>query len=211
MAKKHSAPPGLDYDPITGDNPNISYGTVLADAGKDKARRTLTDVIFRRFYPTERPDDPQTPWVNPTADRWEVLLPRGAPDALADPHYLAQAYHHGAGDKIQHLATIVSLRFPEADALPMPGLRLHEAWFLATGFGRRLAAAFEVAAVAVMHVPGRSWGLGHPHVHLILPCRRIQPATQFSTFVKPLIEPEEGRAYVDQAWRAWREEAGYGE
>ena len=46
-AKKHKAPPGCDYDPIAGDDPNISYGTARSGSGKTK--RTLADVIVKRW------------------------------------------------------------------------------------------------------------------------------------------------------------------
>lgn len=207
MAKKHKAPPGLDYDPVTGSNSNISYGTVEAQAGPDLPRRALEDVILRRLYPTER-QDAGSPWRNPTAERWDVLLPKGAPDELSDPQTLCRAYHHKAGDKIQHLATVISIRFPETEIVP-PHMRLHEVWELSRGFGLHLCSKLDVAVVAVMHVPGRSWGLGAPHVHLITPCRVVRPSAGFSTFAMTLINPEEGRSLIDEEWRAYRKGAGY--
>ena len=39
--RKHNAPPGLDYDPITGEEQNISYGVVGADAGQSQPRRRM--------------------------------------------------------------------------------------------------------------------------------------------------------------------------
>lgn len=208
--KKHQAPPGCDYEPICGENPNVSYGVVLADTGEKGVQRTLTDVLFRRYYPTERPSDPHQPWTDPTADKTEVIPPRGAPNAFWDPQYLANAYHLRAEGKIRHLAAIVTIRFPEVDAVPAT-LMLHEAWFLATGLARRISGMLTVAVVATMHVPGRSWGLNPPHCHLIIPCRTILPGTGFSTFVKPLIEPEVGRPLIDAEWAKWRKESGYGD
>jgi hypothetical protein len=205
--KKHNAPPGLDYAPITGENPDLSYGTVQADAGAGQPRRRLEDVIVRRLYPTERPGS-DAPWDNPTAEEWDVLLPKGAPDELRDPQQLCRAYHLKAGDKIQHLATVISLRFAETEAVP-PRMRLHEAWELSRGFGLHLCGKLEVAVVAAMHVPGRSWGLGVPHTHLICPCRVIRSSTGFSTFTLPLINPDEGRPLIDAEWKAYRKEAGY--
>jgi hypothetical protein len=206
--KTHSAPPGIDYSPITGENPNVSYGTVEAGGGKAGPRRRLDDVVFPRLYPTERPD-PSLPWADPTAEDWDVLLPRGAPDDFRDPQQLCRAYHYKAGDKIQHLATIISLRFPETEMVPAQ-MHLHEAWELSRGFGVHLCNMLDVAIVAVMHVPGRSWGLGPPHTHLISPCRVIR-GTGFSTFAMTLINADEGRPLIDAEWQAWREAAGYGE
>ena len=74
--RKHNAPPGLEYDPITGEEQNISYGGVGADAGQSQPRRRLEDVSGRRRYPTDRPAV-GTKWNDPTAERGDVLLPRG--------------------------------------------------------------------------------------------------------------------------------------
>ncbi len=207
--KKHNAPPGLDYSPISGDDPNISYGTVESDAGPGKPPRRLEDVVFPRLYPIDRPNQ-QLPWTNPTAEEGEVLLARGAPDELRDPRRLCEAYHRGAGEKIQHLATIISIRFPEAEAAP-PRLMLHDAWELSRGFGLHLCRFLGVAIVACMHVPARSWGLGVPHVHLVAPCRVVRPGSGFSTFAMPLINPDEGRPLIDAEWKLYRKAAGYDE
>ena len=211
VIRKHNAPPGCDYDPVTGENPNISYGTVEALEGRDGERRTLANVICKRLYPTDPPTDPSLPWDSPTADKFEPVLPRGASDAFEDPRYLAKAYHVGAGHRIQHLATIVTLRFPEIEACyPDASMKLHEAWFLAHGFARRLVDQLKIAALVIRHIPGRSWGIGMPHCHLILPCRSLSGAG-FSTFVPVLIDHEIGRPLVDREWRDWRVEAGYAE
>lgn len=208
VVKKHNSPPGLDYAPIGGDNPDISYGTVEADAGQGKLPRRLEDVVFPRLYPVERPD-PQLPWIKPTAAEHEVLLGKGVPDELRDPKRLCDAYHLGAGEKIHHLATIVSIRFPEAELAP-PRLMLHDAWELSRGFGVHLCNTLGVAVVACMHVPARSWGLGVPHVHLICPCRVVRPGTGFSTFAMSLINAEQGRPLIDTQWKLHREAFGYG-
>ena len=47
--RKHNAPPGLDYDPITGEEQNISYGVVGADGiGADLHR--AGGVAFDRIH-----------------------------------------------------------------------------------------------------------------------------------------------------------------
>lgn len=209
MAKKHNAPPGCDYDPVAGADPNISYGTVRADRGKGK--RTLADVIFRRLFPVDRPSDPESPWPTPTCHEHTILLPRGASDHLAEYQTLAREYHASNGDAIDHLATLITLRFPDADVVPPTGpSRLHEIWDLCRGFGGKIRDDFKVAVLPIFHVPGRNWGLGCPHVHLICPVRVIRPATGFSTFVLQLIDAEQGRSYVDEEWKNWRQQAGYG-
>ena len=115
--RKHNAPPGLDYDPITGEEQNISYGVVGADAGQSQPRRRLEDVIGRRLYPTDRPAV-GTKWNDPTAERWDVLLPRGAPDEFRDPQRMCEAFHINDDGAIKHLAAVMTLKFPEADSIP---------------------------------------------------------------------------------------------
>src|SRR5690606_34216057 len=75
--------------------------------------------------------------------------------------------------------------------------------------GGKLRDDLRLAVVPIFHVPGKNWGLGCPHVHLICPVRVILPATGFSTFALQLINPDEGRPYIDEEWKRWREAAGY--
>lgn len=63
IAKKHNAPPGHDYDPISGEDANVSYGTVRSVSGQGK--RTLADVIVKRLSPVDRPQEPAAPWPTP--------------------------------------------------------------------------------------------------------------------------------------------------
>jgi hypothetical protein len=210
MVKKHNAPPGCDYDPVVGADANTSYGTVRA--GDGKTRRSLADVIVKRLFPVDRPTDPVADWPAPTCHAHDILLPRGAPDYLADYRTLAREYHAHSGDAIDHLATIITFRFPDVDAVPSRGpARLHDIWELCRGFGGKLRDDLQVAVLPVFHVPGKNWGLGCPHVHLICPVRVIRPATGFSIFVPQLINAEQGRSYIDAEWKTWCEEAGYGD
>lgn len=207
MAKKHKAPPGLDYDPVSGENPDVSFGVVKAEAGEGLPRRMLADVLFKRAFPTDKLD-PSQPWTTPTADRFEVLLCRGAPDEYSDPQALAQAYHRNDRGLIKDVAAVVTLRHPETDD-PSGRMRLHEAYSLSRTLGAWLCDEFSIAVVTAFHVPGRSWGLGMPHTHLICPVRTIRPGSGFTTFVMPLINADEGRAIIDREWKRVREEAGY--
>ena len=207
MAKKHKAPPGIDYDPISGENPDVSLGVVKADAGAGLPRRTLADVLFKRAFPTDKPD-PAQPWPTPTADRYEVLLCRGAPDEFSDPQALARAYHRNDRGAIQDLAAVITLRHPETDDASAP-MRLHEAYSLSRKLAVWLCDEFSIATVTAFHVPGRSWGQGVPHTHLICPVRTVRPGSGFTTFVMPLINPDEARAIIDREWKRVREEAGY--
>lgn len=197
--KVHNPLPNLDYAPVTGEHDDISFGIVESVTRDGKLRR-LEDVVARRLYPTERPTS-GLPLEAITAERWEVLLPAGAADELIEPEKLCAAYHVKKGAQIQHLAGVVSIRFPGADQRP-PTMRLHECWELGRSFGRYISSTLEVAVVAVLHVPGRSWGLGPPHIHLVCPSRVVRPATGFSAFVRELTDPVQGRAFVDAGWTA---------
>lgn len=206
--KKYKAPPNVDYDPVTGAFPNISFGVVeTVDVG-GRPRR-LEDVVVKRLFPTERPN-PFEPWPVPTAYRAEVLLPRGASDHLVDPQQLCAAFHGKPGDQIQHLAAVVTIRFPEVDEVPQR-MRLHEAVELGRDFGRRLTGIYNTAVVFCMHVPATSWGIGVPHSHLCVPLRVVLPGSQFSRFVTALTDPEEGRRAIDDAYRSFLQETGHGE
>src|SRR5690606_20473410 len=123
---------------------------------------------------------------------------------------LAREYHANSGDAIDHLATIITLRLPNVDTVPSTGpSRLHDTWVLCRGFGGKLRDDLRLAVVPIFHVPGKNWGLGCPHVHLICPVRVSLPATGFSTFAFQLINPDDGRPYIDEEWKRWREAAGY--
>lgn len=205
--KKHKAPPAIDYDPVTGDHPDLSFGIVEANP-QLVGQQSLNDILFKRLYPTDRPTDPGQPWEKPTAERWEVMLPRGAPDALVDPQHLAEAYHAGPSHRIRHLAAIATVRFPSVEATyPNPSMPLHDAWYIARGLAQRISLDLQVAALVVLHVPGRSWGMNAPHAHCLFPCRMIAGCSGFGRFVPTLTDPETGRAYLDRMWAEWLQRA----
>ncbi|NNM76511.1 hypothetical protein HJG53_06290 [Sphingomonas sp. ID1715] len=197
MGKKLKAPPGLDYQPVTGDVEHVSFG--VAQAGGD-AGLTVEQFIGKRAFPVMRPKDLTLPWPKTTCYKLDVQLPRGASDELWDPQRLAQAYDRQCFSAIRDLVVIVTLRFPEVDEGHM---RLHEAWRLGWGFADKLVKDHGVAVVAAMHVPARAAKLGLPHVHLMIPARQLLPSG-FGKFARPLAT-DDGRALVEKAWAAWRE------
>lgn len=199
--KKHAAPPGLDYSPVTGRLEDLSFGVIQAEPGA-RPTRTAEGAIFRRLYPICKPDDPAMPWAKPTCFRHDVLLPPGASDEWCDPQRLARAYDE-QGFSLVDLVVAVTLRFPDVEALPQR-TKLHEAWEMARAFTLgRLVRVHNVAAVCVMHVPARAARPGAPHVHILLPAREVMP-TGFGKFARPLAT-DEGRALLDAEWAAWRE------
>lgn len=199
--KKHSAPPGLDYDPITGSCENVSFGIVQTE-GKAGNSRSAEGTAFRRLYPVLRPDNRQTPWEQPTCFKHDVLLPPGAADDYWDAQRLMRAYDE-QGFNLKDLVVIITLRFPEVEAQP-PALRLHEAWETARQFTlERLVRQYGVPAVCVLHVPARAARPGCPHVHVLVAARKLL-SSGYGMFAKPLAS-EEGRDIVDREWEAWRQ------
>jgi hypothetical protein len=203
--KKRPTPPSCDYEPVTGEEDDISFGIV--EAVGDPPRR-LHDVVAKRWYPTERPILLSREWPPSTAFETAVLLTRGAPDHFASASHLCEAYHSKPGSQIKHLAAQITIRFPGVDEVPQQ-LRLHEARVLGRGFAQRLASELQAAAVFCMHVPATSWAHGPPHCHIIIPARHVLSGSGFGRFVSVLVNPEEGRALVDAEWLSWTRENGY--
>jgi hypothetical protein len=201
--KKHAAPPGLDYAPITGALEDVSFGVIQATPS-DERTNTAEGAIFRRLYPILKPDDPAQPWSQPTCFRRDVLLPAGASDEWYDPQRLAREYDE-QGFSLKDLVVVVTLRFPEVEVLPQ-ALKLHQAWEMARAFTlERLVRVHNLAAVCVMHVPARAARPGAPHVHVLMPAREVL-STGFGKFARPLAT-DAGREVVDDEWAAWREAA----
>lgn len=192
-----NTPPGLDYNPVRGLHRDISFGVVRASGGS--APSTLEGVIAKRLFPWGPPDCPEINWSKATAKPWEILLPPAAPASLWEATALCNAYHSDAAGRIQDLAAVVTIRWPEVEKHEI-GLPLHEAWECSRSFAVAIAAQFSIAAIAAFHVPARAWARGVPHVHLILPCRTIRPGTGFASFCKPFTNPVEGREIIDEMW-----------
>jgi hypothetical protein len=200
--KKHKAPPGLDYAPITGPTSTLGFGIVQATNGDENS---ATSAVFRRLYPVLRPDHPNAPWLQPTCFRHDVLLPPGASDELWCARRLTQAYDE-QGFSLKDLVVVVTLRFPEVELRPQV-MRLHEAWEMARSFAiDRLVRIYGTAAICIMHVPARAARPGPPHVHILVPARELLPSG-FGKFARPLAT-DEGREIMDIEWEAWRTRAG---
>jgi hypothetical protein len=200
MGKKHAPPPGLDYAPVSGDNENLSFGVAQAD-GDGTGPLSLEQFVGKRLYPVRKPKDYSRPWERITCFKSDVLVPTGASDELWDAQRLCRAYDQQCFDGIRDLAVIVTLRFPQVEAVPQT-MRLAEAWDLARSFAlERLVKDRALAVIAIMHVPARAARPGFPHVHLIAPARQLLPSG-FGMFAQPLAS-DEGRALMDAEWREW--------
>ncbi len=201
--KKHAAPPGLDYSPVTGAIDDLSFGVIRVEPGA-RSTNTAEGAIFRRLFPVLKPDDCRQPWREPTCFRYDVLLPSGASDDWRDAQRLARAYDEQGFSLIDLIVTI-TLRFPEVEVFPQV-IKLHEAWEMARAFTlERLVKVHNVAAVCVMHIPARAARPGPPHVHLLIPAREVL-VTGFGKFARPLAT-DEGRVLLDTEWAVWREAA----
>lgn len=200
MGKKHAPPPGLDYAPVSGDDENLSFGVPQADCD-GKGPLSLEQFVGKRLFPVQKPKDYSRPWERVTCFKSDVLLPAGASDELWDVQRLCRAYDQQCFEGIRDLAVIVTLRFPEVEAIPQI-MRLTEAWEVARGFAmERLVKDRGLAVVAILHVPARAARPGHPHVHLIAPARQLLPSG-FGKFARPLAT-DEGRTLMDAEWQAW--------
>lgn len=205
MGKKIKAPPGLDYQPVIGETPNLSFGVGQA-AVEGGGVMTAETFVGRRLFPVGKPKDFSQPWGNPTCYRHDVMLPGGASDELADPQRLCQAYDRACFGNVRDIAVIVTLRFPETEVAPQQ-LCLHEAWELCRSFAlRRLVQDRGIPLVLTFHVPSRAARPGAPHVHLLALPRQLLPSG-FGLFSQPFAS-DEGRELMDQEWSKWRERSG---
>ena len=139
-----------------------------------------------------RPDTP--PWT-PTAERVEVLLPRGAFDQFADPRVLMEAVDAERPDKVNALLAYVTFTF-HTD-------RLHHQWELVRAFIRQCVVdPIEVGVLLVQHAPHKAGSANEPHVHaLIAGPRRLGPLG----FVEPIpaLMRDSAHPLIRDAFRAF--------
>lgn len=196
-------PPGLDYCPVIGESADLSFGIIKADAPDGAPQRTATGAVFRRLFPVMRPESQVGNWPQPTCYRHDVQLPPGASDDLWDAQKLVEAYD-AQGFSLRDLVVILTLRFPEVELVPQRK-PLHEVWQLVQGFvWERIVREHQVAAISVMHVPARAAKPGTPHVHVMIPARKLLPSG-FGKFALQLTT-EDGRELLEKEWGAWREQ-----
>ena len=141
-----------------------------------------------------RPVSPAAAGQAITAARADVVLPRHAEDALADPfEFLA-----GCDDLTLDPAILVylSIAFPEA-------VRLHHAWEQARLFARKLADERDVASLVILHAPGLVSSPNPPHAHfLICPRTGSSPlGLKFGGLDRELI-CDKGADVLNKCWRA---------
>lgn len=123
--------------------------------------------------------------------RHEVLLPDDAEDRLADAKLLFEDYEAkqvpAQKDLVTHVKISTRVR------------RLHHLYEDGRQFARQEIVRKEsMAVLMIMHVPQ----LSPPHLHLLIPCRRLTP-TGWSDFVQELA-CDGGCKRVSEAWEAFK-------
>lgn len=156
---------------------NASFGLIAASY-KDR-ENSMTDVVHRRLVQFGQPMEPV--W-RPTCQRWDVLLPRYAPDACQDPQALARLYDACRLPEQRDLAAVVTLRFERTSLI-------HRGWEAARAFAMHLAGELEVPVVAALHVSQLAARPHKPHVHLLCLGRRLIGSYP-AEFAQELIGPD---------------------
>lgn len=130
----------------------------------------------------------------PTAERVEVLLPTGADDALADPARLLGLMDECAVPHEKALLVYLTLPLIEAD-------RIHTGWERARAFVReRFARDRGLAAMLVLHAPGRAGSSNPLHAHvLIVPRAAGGLGIAHGPYHEELVH-DGGQAIVETMW-----------
>lgn len=207
MSKSRSAPPGLDFVPVPGDDPNLVFGVIQASlAGM---QNTAAQAVFRRLFPVAKPKSVDAPWPRPTCFRHDVLLPHWANADYVDPQVLCRAYDAQAWEGVKDIAIIMNFRFPEAQSArgALPTMSLTEMYELVRSYAYfRLTLKRGLATVLAMHVPSRAgFANAVPHCHVISLSRElsIEGYGAFSPLAK-----DGGREVIAAEFMDWRTRAG---
>ena len=142
-------------------------------------RNDTVEFARSKLFPIAPPPsaEPERAW-QPTAARYEVLLPNAMPDVLVDPKLLTETYEKEAKPRQTDLAIVVKLVLPAKSAI-------HVVWELAREFARQsFVVELGLPAVLVLHAPGLS-GMRNAnpmHVHAIVLARQYENGfTEYST------------------------------
>lgn len=151
----------------------------------------LADLIGPRLAPA-----PNYQASSPlAAARRDFVLPLDAPRTIASIAELISAF-----DSVPPLRRDVMAElkfFLRAGAAP------HNAYETVRGFALdHFAGERGLAAMMVLHLPGRSGAVGDNHIHLFVPARRLN-AEGFGAHAGNLVH-DDGFVEVTGAWNAWR-------
>lgn len=172
-------------------HPDVSFAVLrrhYARPGTDAHVNDSRIFASRKLHPINRPLtlDDYRPEV-----RHEVLLPDHAEDRLADARLLFEDFEVKQARAQSDLVTHVKLA---------PRVRkLHHLWEDGRQFAKQEFVRMEsMAVLMIMHVPQ----LSPPHLHLLIPCRRLTP-TGWSDYVQELAR-DGGCKRVSEAWAKFK-------
>lgn len=177
----------LDYAPDRTKLPgaiDLAHGVIQAQY-LNRAN-SVSAAIDRRIDPHGRGE--------PTCYAQQLLLPRGAPDALDDRDALCARFEAQMMPAQIDLMSVTTFRHDHETPH-------HLAWRRTLAFiAEKCVDAFGVAGIAVQHVPALASRDGKPHVHFLAFARILRGST-FGAF-SPLVKPG-AKALVGKEWAAW--------
>jgi hypothetical protein len=209
MGTRRPPPPGLDYVPVAGDDPNFVFGVIRATLAG--VPNSASNAVFRRLFPVARPESFEAPWPRPTCYRHDVLLPPWTSPDWVDPQALCQAYDRQCWVGVKDLAIIMNFRFPEAlrRGSEAPRISLTEAYELVRGYCyEKIVLERGLATILAMHLPslaGIDWS--PPHVHACSLARVV--GLGFEAFV-PELTKDSSRKIFEREWLDYRRLHGHG-
>jgi hypothetical protein len=151
----------------------------------------LADLIGPRLSPA-----PAFQAVSPLAEvRRDFVLPADAPRTILSIAALIAAY-----DSVPPLRRDV---MAELKFILRSGAAPHQAYEMVRGFALdHFAGERGLAALMVLHLPGRSGSAGDNHIHLFVPARRLTQEG-FGSHAGNLVH-DDGFVEVCEAWAVWR-------
>lgn len=175
--------------------PNLS-GLVYGVLRTNYADRTNTATAFgaKKCLPVAPdPDAPPSKWPV-TAERVEVILPPLADDRLADPATLLHEMDASTLPQQKALLTYLTLPLPDAS-------RLHHGWERCRAFVRQhIAIDRQLAAMLVLHSPGRVNSANALHCHVLIVPRRLSGLPLAHGAYDEELTHDRGQALIEQLW-----------
>jgi hypothetical protein len=163
MAKrqKNTSNTSIETDP---DRPEswlylINEGSLIFGVLREKYKgraNTAAEFGARKLQPVSPPEEHPK---SITAERADVVLPKGAEDHFSEPFAFLRGCDEMRVDP--GILTYVTIPMPDAN-------RIHEAWETAREFAKILAQERDLAVLVIQHVPGRVSSPNDPHVHLLI-------------------------------------------
>lgn len=202
-AAKKTAPKVIVTDPDNaqtwlylnpaGPNPSgLVYG-VLRTSYADRMNTAMAFGAKKCLPVAPEPGAPPSEWPV-TAERVEVVLPALADDRLADPATLLREMD--ASTLAHQKALLTYLTLPLGDAE-----RLHHGWERCRAFVRQhIAADRQLAAMLVLHSPGRVNSANPLHCHVLIVPRRLTGLPLAHGAYDEDLTHDRGQALVEQLW-----------